>query len=124
MYVDTQLGISSIRGARVGDTVYGSGIPAGTQIADITNNGRVILSNDLTTPTRPVGRYRRYTGVQKSQRTINKAYYGYSGDSLIDDNHDVHVIDNFSTGKKENCNNRAVYHELDLADFSISLYSL
>ncbi len=41
-------------------------------------------------------------------------------DSLIDDNHDVHVIDNFSTGKKENCNNRAVYHELDLADFSIS----
>ena len=86
LYVDTSEGISSVRGAKVGDTVYGSGIPAGTSISDITNNGRIVLNNDLTTPTRPTGKYRRYGGVQKSQRTINKSYYGYSGDSLIDDN--------------------------------------
>ena len=88
LYVDTQVGITSLRGAKVGDTVYGSGIPEGTQISDITNNGRIVLSNDLTTPTRPVGKYRRYAGVQKSQRTIDKAQYGYSGDSLIDNNPD------------------------------------
>ena len=32
----------------------------------------------------------------------------------------VHVIDNFSTGKKENCNPKAIYHEYDISDFSIS----
>ena len=79
LYVNTSEGISSVRGAKVGDSVYGSGIPAGTQIADITNNGRVVLSNDLTTPTRPVGKYRRYGGVQKSQRTL------YSGSGMFFD---------------------------------------
>ena len=79
LYVDTEIGITSVRGAKVGDTVYGSGIPEGTQISDITNNGRIVLSNDLTTSTRPVGRYRRYAGVQKSQRTL------YSGDDQFFD---------------------------------------
>ena len=84
LYVDTSIGIGSVRGAQVGDTVYGSGIPDGTQISEITNNGRVVLSNDLTTPTRPAGRYRRYSGVQKSQRTAFKG----SGDKLSDNNPD------------------------------------
>ena len=37
-------------------------------------------------------------------------------DQLISDGHEVHIIDNFSTGKKENCNNKAIYHELDISD--------
>lgn len=41
-------------------------------------------------------------------------------DDLLNDNHTVHVIDNFSTGKKENCNPKAIYHEYDISDFSIS----
>ena len=41
-------------------------------------------------------------------------------DDLLNDNHIVHVIDNFSTGKKENCNPKAIYHEYDISDFSIS----
>tara|TARA_B100000900_G_scaffold411382_1_gene430957 strand:- start:727 stop:1635 length:909 start_codon:yes stop_codon:yes gene_type:complete len=36
-------------------------------------------------------------------------------DLLIDQGHSVCVIDNFSTGKKENCNEKAIYHELDLS---------
>jgi nucleoside-diphosphate-sugar epimerase len=36
-------------------------------------------------------------------------------DLLIDQGHSVCVIDNFSTGKKENCNEKAVYHELNLS---------
>tara|TARA_Y100000996_G_scaffold142843_1_gene109494 strand:+ start:1735 stop:2649 length:915 start_codon:yes stop_codon:yes gene_type:complete len=36
-------------------------------------------------------------------------------DLLIDQGHSVCVIDNFSTGKKENCNEKAIYHELNLS---------
>jgi UDP-glucose 4-epimerase len=37
-------------------------------------------------------------------------------DMLLEEGHNVHVIDNFSTGKKENCNKNAYYHEYDIAD--------
>ena len=40
-------------------------------------------------------------------------------DQLIDDGNEVHVIDNFSTGKESNCNAKAVYHKKDLADISV-----
>ena len=36
-------------------------------------------------------------------------------DQLIEEGHKVHVIDNFMSGKKENCNNQAVYHKIDLS---------
>ena len=37
-------------------------------------------------------------------------------DLLINKGNDVHVIDNFSSGKIENCNNSAFYHEIDLSE--------
>lgn len=37
-------------------------------------------------------------------------------DSLIKSQHEVHVIDNFLSGKKENCNKNAIYHEIDISD--------
>ena len=39
-------------------------------------------------------------------------------DYLVDDGHEVHVIDNFSTGKKENCNQKALYHHYDISDIT------
>tara|TARA_B100000941_G_scaffold275929_1_gene238162 strand:+ start:69 stop:977 length:909 start_codon:yes stop_codon:yes gene_type:complete len=39
-------------------------------------------------------------------------------DLLIDKGHEVDVIDNFSTGKKENCNKKAQYFELDISDYT------
>ena len=39
-------------------------------------------------------------------------------DLLIEENHEVVVIDNFSSGKKENCNTKAKYFELDISDSS------
>ncbi len=39
-------------------------------------------------------------------------------DLLIDEGHKVDVIDNFSSGKKENCNNKAKYHNIDISDQS------
>jgi len=39
-------------------------------------------------------------------------------DLLIDEKHEVIVIDNFSSGKKENCNPQAKYFELDISDYS------
>jgi nucleoside-diphosphate-sugar epimerase len=39
-------------------------------------------------------------------------------DLLIEENHEVVVIDNFSSGKKENCNKKAQYFELDISDHS------
>ena len=39
-------------------------------------------------------------------------------DLLIEENHEVVVIDNFSSGKKENCNEKAQYFELDISDHS------
>ena len=39
-------------------------------------------------------------------------------DLLINEGHKVHVIDNFSSGKKENCNEQAKYFELDISEQS------
>jgi len=39
-------------------------------------------------------------------------------DLLIEENHEVIVIDNFSSGKKENCNPKAQYFEFDISDSS------
>ena len=39
-------------------------------------------------------------------------------DLLIDEGHDIDVIDNFSSGKKENCNEKAKYHNIDISDQS------
>ena len=39
-------------------------------------------------------------------------------DLLVEEGHEVHVIDNFISGKKENCNEKAKYHELDISDYS------
>ena len=39
-------------------------------------------------------------------------------DLLIEESHEVVVIDNFSSGKKENCNKKAQYFELDISDHS------
>ena len=36
-------------------------------------------------------------------------------DKLIGEGNEVHVIDNFSSGKKDNCNDKAIYHELDIS---------
>ena len=45
---------------------------------------------------------------------------GFIGSNLVDElvsqSHEVHVIDNFISGKKENCNKDAKYHEIDIAD--------
>mgnify|MGYP001161439611 CR=1 FL=1 len=41
-------------------------------------------------------------------------------DALIDQKHEVYVIDNFSTGKKENCNKNAIYYNYDISDASQS----
>tara|TARA_B100000965_G_scaffold138450_1_gene115254 strand:+ start:1743 stop:2654 length:912 start_codon:yes stop_codon:yes gene_type:complete len=45
---------------------------------------------------------------------------GFIGSNLVDrliaDNHEVHVIDNFSTGKKENCNSKAIYHNYNICN--------
>ena len=37
-------------------------------------------------------------------------------DFLIDKNNEVHIIDNFLSGKIQNCNPNAIIHELDIAD--------
>ncbi len=39
-------------------------------------------------------------------------------DLLIEESHEVIVIDNFSSGKKENCNPKAKYFELDISNYS------
>ena len=36
-------------------------------------------------------------------------------DELISEGHEVHVIDNFISGKKENCNKDAKYHDINIA---------
>src|SRR4030042_516037 len=38
-------------------------------------------------------------------------------DRLIKDGHEVSVIDNLSTGKRENLNPKAIFHEIDICDF-------
>ena len=37
-------------------------------------------------------------------------------DKLVSQSHEVHVIDNFISGKKENCNENARYHDIDIAN--------
>jgi UDP-glucose 4-epimerase len=45
---------------------------------------------------------------------------GFIGSNLVDrllaDGNEVSVIDNYSSGKKENCNKNAIYHDIDLSD--------
>ena len=45
---------------------------------------------------------------------------GFIGSNLVDKliarGEEVHVLDNFSTGKEENCNSRAKYHKIDISD--------
>ena len=45
---------------------------------------------------------------------------GFIGSNLVDElviqSHEVHVIDNFISGKKENCNKKAIYHKIDISD--------
>jgi len=45
---------------------------------------------------------------------------GFIGSNLVDrlikDDNEVHVIDNFLTGKKENCNPDAIYHNIDISN--------
>jgi UDP-glucose 4-epimerase len=45
---------------------------------------------------------------------------GFIGSNLVDElvknGHDIHIIDNFSSGKKENCNSKAEVHSLDISD--------
>lgn len=38
-------------------------------------------------------------------------------DKLIEKNHEVVIIDNLSTGKKENINPKAIFHRVDICDF-------
>ena len=44
---------------------------------------------------------------------------GFIGSNLVDklvtQNHEVHVIDNFISGKKENCNKNTKYYKIDIA---------
>lgn len=46
---------------------------------------------------------------------------GFIGSNLVDrlikDGHQVSIIDNLSTGKKENINSQATFHEADICDF-------
>ena len=37
-------------------------------------------------------------------------------DYLVEEGFEVEVIDNFSSGKKENCNSNVIYHRIDLSD--------
>ena len=37
-------------------------------------------------------------------------------DHLISEGNEVHIFDNFSTGKEENCNKKGIYHKLDISD--------
>ena len=45
---------------------------------------------------------------------------GFIGSNLVDklakNGHDIHIIDNFSSGKKENCNSKAEVHSLDISE--------
>ena len=37
-------------------------------------------------------------------------------DKLIDDDHEVYIIDNLSTGKIDNCNDKAIFYNIDISD--------
>ena len=40
-------------------------------------------------------------------------------DNLINDGHDVIIIDNLSTGKKDNINPKAEFHNIDISDMDV-----
>jgi len=46
---------------------------------------------------------------------------GFIGSNLVDElvknGHDIHIIDNFSSGKQENCNSKAEVHFFDISEF-------
>ena len=42
---------------------------------------------------------------------------GHLVDQLISMDHEVVVLDNLSTGRKENINEKADFHEVDICDF-------
>lgn len=48
---------------------------------------------------------------------------GFIGSHLVDffieQGHEVHVIDNLSTGRKENLNNSAIFHQVNLQDLNL-----
>mgnify|MGYP005993785157 FL=1 len=41
-------------------------------------------------------------------------------DRLITDGHEVHIVDNLSTGKMENVNPKAQFHNFDLANHIVN----
>jgi dTDP-D-glucose 4,6-dehydratase len=49
---------------------------------------------------------------------------GFIGSNLVDqlvvEGNEVHVIDNFSTGQRENCNKKAEYYEIDISIIDIA----
>jgi len=53
-------------------------------------------------------------------RTLVTGGAGFIGsnlvDRLIDDGHEVVIIDNFSTGKKENVNSKAMWNNIDIGN--------
>lgn len=58
--------------------------------------------------------------AKKATKVIVTGGAGFIGshlaDALIKNDFDVHIIDNLSTGKKENINPRAKFHQLDIRD--------
>ena len=36
-------------------------------------------------------------------------------DKLVESNNEVHIIDNLSTGKIENCHSKAIFHNYDIS---------
>lgn len=58
IYFDTTVGITSILKILPGDRVFGKGIPEGTTVSRVTNNSRLILSNNSSISGIDTGRVR------------------------------------------------------------------
>lgn len=58
--------------------------------------------------------------MKKSEKVIITGGAGFIGshlvDALVEKGLEVHIIDNLSTGRKENINSKAVFHKLDICD--------